>query len=149
MWVLQLNSDQQAWQQGRWPAEPSPLFSRTSLFPVWLTPEPNWCWVVKRSGRCQSQHHSGLSIILLWPLVTGQVTDFVFILLLLLLFVCFVLFFIYFLLVFETGFLCSFGACPRTSSCRPGWPRTRRDTPASASRVLGLKACATTTRLIF
>ena len=42
------------------------------------------------------------------------------------------------------GFSVVFGACPGTSSCRPGWPRTHRDPPASASRVLGLKACATT-----
>ena len=26
------------------------------------------------------------------------------------------------LFVFKTGFLCSFGICPGTSSCRPGWP---------------------------
>ena len=39
-----------------------------------------------------------------------------------------------------------FGACPGTSSCRPGWSRTHRDSPASASRVLGLNACATTAR---
>ena len=25
-------------------------------------------------------------------------------------------------LFFERGFLCSFGACPGTSFCRPGWP---------------------------
>ena len=36
---------------------------------------------------------------------------------------------------------------PRTSSCRPGWPRTHRDPTASASRVLGLKACATTAQM--
>ncbi|XP_052602772.1 mitochondrial carrier protein SCaMC-3L isoform X4 [Peromyscus californicus insignis] len=29
------------------------------------------------------------------------------------------------------------------SLCRPGWPQTHRDPPGSASRVLGLKACAT------
>ena len=34
-----------------------------------------------------------------------------------------------------------------TSSCRPGLCRTHRGLPASASRVLGLKACATTARL--
>ena len=50
----------------------------------------------------------------------------------------------FFFLFFKTGFLCGFGACPGTSSCRPGWPRTHRDLPASASQVLGLKACATT-----
>ena len=44
----------------------------------------------------------------------------------------------------KTGFLCSFGSCPVTSSCKPGWPWTHRDPPASASRMLGLKACATT-----
>ncbi|ERE75821.1 target of Nesh-SH3-like isoform 2 [Cricetulus griseus] len=36
------------------------------------------------------------------------------------------------------GFLCGFGGCPGTSSCRPGWSQTHRDLPASASRVLGL-----------
>ena len=50
-------------------------------------------------------------------------------------------------LVYKTGFLCSFGSCPGTRSCRPGWLRTHRDLPASASQVLGLKACATTTLL--
>ena len=33
------------------------------------------------------------------------------------------------------------------SSYRPGWPQTHRDPPASASRILGLKVCATTARL--
>jgi hypothetical protein len=28
-----------------------------------------------------------------------------------------------------------------------GWPETHRDPPASASEVLGLKVCATTSRL--
>ena len=31
--------------------------------------------------------------------------------------------------------------------CRPSWPQTHRDPPASASQVLILKACATTTQL--
>ena len=31
------------------------------------------------------------------------------------------------------------------SLCRPGWPRTYKDIPASTSWVLGLMACATTT----
>ena len=35
---------------------------------------------------------------------------------------------------------------PGTGSYRPGWPRTHRDPPASASQVLGLKVCATTAR---
>ena len=35
---------------------------------------------------------------------------------------------------FKTGFLCSFGVCPGTSSCRPGWPRTHGNPPASASQ---------------
>ena len=48
---------------------------------------------------------------------------------------------------FETGFLCGLGACPGTSSCRPGWSQTHKDLPVSASQVLGLKACATTARL--
>jgi hypothetical protein len=30
-------------------------------------------------------------------------------------------------------------------SCRPGWVRTHRDLPTSASQVLGLKACTTLT----
>ena len=37
------------------------------------------------------------------------------------------------------------GACPGTNSCRPGWPQTHRDPPASAPWVLGLMACTTTT----
>ena len=36
-----------------------------------------------------------------------------------------------------------------TMSCRPGWPLIDRDLPTSASTVLGLKACATTTWLFF
>ena len=47
---------------------------------------------------------------------------------------------------FKTGFRCGFGACPGTSSCSLGWSRTHREPPAAASRVLGLKACATTAR---
>ena len=35
------------------------------------------------------------------------------------------------------------------SLCRLGWPETHRDLPASASRTLGLKACATTVQLFF
>ena len=58
----------------------------------------------------------------------------------------FYFFYFFYFLFFESGFLCGFGACPGTSSCRPGWPRTHKDPPASASRVLGLKACATTAR---
>ena len=44
-------------------------------------------------------------------------------------------------LVFETGFLCSFGAYPGTHFVDQG------DLLASASRVLGLEPCATTTIL--
>ncbi|EGW10468.1 hypothetical protein I79_016958 [Cricetulus griseus] len=62
-------------------------------------------------------------------------------------FVFFLFFFFFFFLFFETGFLCGFGGCPGTSSCRPGWSQTHRDPSASASRVLGLKACATNARL--
>ena len=35
------------------------------------------------------------------------------------------------------------------SHCRPGWPRTHRVLPASASRGLGLKACATKAQQLF
>ena len=56
------------------------------------------------------------------------------------LFVCLFLF-------FKTEFLCSFGACPGTRSCRPGFPQNHRDPPASASQVLGLKACTATHHL--
>ena len=54
------------------------------------------------------------------------------------------------------GFLCCFPPCsPETGSLqiilavlgfvhRLGWPQTHREPPASASQVLGLKACATT-----
>jgi hypothetical protein len=38
---------------------------------------------------------------------------------------------------FETGNLCSSGYLKLTR--RPGWPRTHKDSPASASRVLELK----------
>jgi len=31
------------------------------------------------------------------------------------------------------------------TNCRPDWPETHRDLPASISQVLGLKAYATTT----
>ena len=41
----------------------------------------------------------------------------------------------------------SYGTSPVTL-CRPGWPQTHRDPPASTSRVLGLKVCATTAWLV-
>jgi hypothetical protein len=53
-------------------------------------------------------------------------------------------------------FVCLF-VCDRVSLCSPGYPGTHsvdqaglelRNLPASASQVLGLKACATTARLI-
>ena len=50
------------------------------------------------------------------------------------LFVCLFLF-------LETRFLCCFGSCPGTSSCRPCWLQTHRDLPASASKVLRLMVC--------
>ena len=56
---------------------------------------------------------------------------------------------LFLLLFLETGFLCSFGACPGTCSCKPHLPQTHSDLLASASLVLGLKACATTTWLFF
>ena len=37
-------------------------------------------------------------------------------------------------------------SCPGTL-CKPGWPQTHRDLPASASQVLGLKVCTTIARL--
>ena len=49
---------------------------------------------------------------------------------------------------YEKRFLCSLGAWPGTSSCRPGWPQTHRDLFGSTSQVLGLKACTTTARLL-
>ena len=55
-------------------------------------------------------------------------------------------FLLFLFLFFLKEFLCSFGTCPGASSCRPGWPRTHRDPHASASRVLGLKVCATIAR---
>ena len=58
-----------------------------------------------------------------------------------------VFYFIFFWFL-RTGFFCSFGGCPGTSSCRSCWPQTHRDPPASASRVLGLKAYTTTTQRI-
>jgi hypothetical protein len=47
---------------------------------------------------------------------------------------------------FETGFLCSPG-CPGTHSVDQAGLELRNP-PASASQVLGLKACATTARLV-
>ncbi|CAO2628442.1 hypothetical protein LEMLEM_LOCUS20001, partial [Lemmus lemmus] len=32
-------------------------------------------------------------------------------------------------------FFCSFGTCPGTSSCRPCWPQTHRELPASSSGI--------------
>ena len=45
--------------------------------------------------------------------------------------------------------LCNSTVCPGTSSCRPGWPWTYRDPPASACQVLGLKIFATVARQSF
>jgi hypothetical protein len=56
-----------------------------------------------------------------------------------LLFVCL------FVLFFKTGFLCSPG-CPGTHFVDQAGLQLRNP-PASASRMLGLKACATTARL--
>ena len=53
---------------------------------------------------------------------------------------CFYLFFVF----PDRVSLCSFGACPRTSSCKPGYSQTHRDPPASATQVLELKVCTTT-----
>jgi hypothetical protein len=47
---------------------------------------------------------------------------------------------------FETGFLCIAPACPGTHSVDQAGLELR-NLPASASRVLGLKACATTAQL--
>ena len=47
----------------------------------------------------------------------------------------FSLFLLLFVFVFEIGFLCRFRTCPGTNFCRPGWPHTHRDPPASASCV--------------
>jgi hypothetical protein len=60
-----------------------------------------------------------------------------------------------FSLFFFSLFFCLFGFQDRVSLCSPGCPGTHsvdqaglelRNLPASASRVLGLKACATTAR---
>jgi hypothetical protein len=49
---------------------------------------------------------------------------------------------------FKTGFLCvAVLWLSWNSLCRPGWSRTHRDLPASASLVLGLKTCTTTAQL--
>ena len=60
-----------------------------------------------------------------------------------------VFWFMFWFLIFflKIDFLCSFGACPGTKSCRPGWAQTHRGPPASTSQVLGLKACTTIARL--
>jgi hypothetical protein len=44
---------------------------------------------------------------------------------------------------FETGFLCV-ALLHWNLLCRPGWPGTLSDTPASASCMLGFKVCTTT-----
>jgi hypothetical protein len=36
---------------------------------------------------------------------------------------------------------------PGNLLCKPGWPQTHRDAPASASQVLELKVCVTTIQL--
>jgi hypothetical protein len=43
---------------------------------------------------------------------------------------------------FETGSLCVALAVLELALCRPGWPWTHRDPPASASQALGLKTWA-------
>ncbi|XP_076427551.1 uridine-cytidine kinase-like 1 isoform X2 [Peromyscus maniculatus bairdii] len=55
----------------------------------------------------------------------------------------------FFFWFFETGFLRVALRLSWNSLGSPGWPRTHRDPPASASRVLGLKACATTARPVY
>jgi hypothetical protein len=57
---------------------------------------------------------------------------------------CLVLLFVCFLFFRDRVFLCSPG-CPGTHSVNQAG---LRNPPASASRVLGLKACATTARLV-
>jgi hypothetical protein len=53
----------------------------------------------------------------------------------------FVSFFLsFFFWLFEIGFFFLWVALAILELCRPGWPLTHRDSPASASRVLGLKA---------
>jgi hypothetical protein len=44
-------------------------------------------------------------------------------------------------LFFETGFLCVIAVAILDLLCRPGWPQTHRDPPASASRVLFSQEC--------
>jgi hypothetical protein len=50
-----------------------------------------------------------------------------------------------FLMIFLFSFICVYNcSASRDLLCRPGWPWTHKDLLASASQVLGLKACATT-----
>ena len=53
---------------------------------------------------------------------------------------------IYLLIFLDKVSLCNSPSCP-IKFCRPDWPQTHRDSPASASGMLELKACATTARL--
>ena len=54
----------------------------------------------------------------------------------------FLIFFLFFLIfVFSRHFLCRFEACPGTSYCRPGWPKSQIS--VSDSQVQGLRACTT------
>ena len=52
-----------------------------------------------------------------------------------------------FLFLFLWQFLCSIEACPGTSSVDHAGLNTHRDPPLSASQMLGLKVCTTTTWL--
>jgi hypothetical protein len=83
-----------------------------------------------------------LFLFLFWFLVFG----FWFLVLVLVFFVlfcfCFCFCFFFFFGFFETGFLCSPG-CPGTHSVDQAGLKFR-NSPASASQVLGLKACAAT-----
>ena len=44
-----------------------------------------------------------------------------------------------------TGFLVSFEACPRTSSCRPGWPGIHKHPPCLCLPSAEIKGMCTTT----
>ena len=57
--------------------------------------------------------------------------------------------FFLFCFVFWDGFLCLTALDAGSLLCRPGWPQTPENSPASASWVLELKVCATMPHLHF
>ena len=79
------------------------------------------------------QHHGFLCLFKIWVLQNPLSLELILLIVRVLATLC-----------FETGYLCSFRACPGISSWRLELPGTIKVSPASALWVLGLKVCATT-----